>query len=576
MLEKVKKISTNNIFDFHFVTVLVFSLFICLPFVKHYVNGDDSFFHVANIIAYGENLFKFPYKIFPDFYNNLGYGIGLFYPPLPHAIGGIIYSLGVGAIESLKILKVIIVSFSGITMYFLGRKLFKDNSKGMIAAILYISQSYFFTDLFFRDALNESFVFIFIPLVFLGIYYLFEENNRKRFYIYFILGYTGIIYSHLVMSVWFTIFFIIFLLLFIKKIIKKKLFIPLLISFLIIFVLSATYTVPLLEQKLFGFNSIFQPVARNEKNWVIPYYSFFLQVVSIANADGGKLVFFFGFATIILSGFTIFGLINQTLDKTIKKYCQSFIILFVLIMLFVCLNPIWRFVPNLLLSIQFPWRLVTYASFFLCLFATAGLDSVYKLSKKDSTNIIVILLCLLVVLINMTKVVFIDNFMSLSRTLEPKGITYHNLKEKVLWAGCGWDNEYLTTAADSHHNELLAREPNKILLLKGTADVKTIKNNVPDMTFSVKNIKTSAILELPRIYYLGYKIISPKGKRIKYKQSEYGLIQITIKNEGIYHLKYTGTKLFEFFLVIKIVTVVFIIWSLFNWYKCYRKRRKKK
>ena len=106
----------------------------------------------------------------------------------------VIKNFGYSYILAIRLVKVIIVILSGINMYFLGYKVYKSKLKGMFAALFYLSSSYFFVDFYMRDALNESMIFIFMPLIFLSLIYLFNENNNKIFYILFISGYIGMIY----------------------------------------------------------------------------------------------------------------------------------------------------------------------------------------------------------------------------------------------------------------------------------------------------------------------------------------------------------------------------------------------
>ena len=194
-LDILNNLKTSKYINIYTITIFLFSLFMFLPMFFNYFLGDDTTFHAANISARGLNLSNVFLKILPEVGNNLGYGIGIFYPMLPHLLGGLILNFisifGLGEYATLKILKFIVIFGSGIFMYLFSSKLFKSKNHGLIASLFYISSSYFFTDIYSRDALNESFVFIFIPLIFLGIYYLFQEkvrhNHKVKYYLEIIL-----------------------------------------------------------------------------------------------------------------------------------------------------------------------------------------------------------------------------------------------------------------------------------------------------------------------------------------------------------------------------------------------------
>ena len=192
-----------------------------------------------------------------------------------------------GVVTTETILHFLIFFTSGITMYWLGKEVFKDDKKGLFAALFYITYNYFFVDVIVRDALNESFMFVFMPLVFLGLYYLFNNHDVKRFYLFFVIGYIGLMYSHLVMSVWFTIFLLLFLLFYVKEIFKKKNFWHLCLAALMILIFTSTFTVPMMEHKLSGIDyvSFIERKWTYDSVWTMPWHGFFLNY-SYATGSG--------------------------------------------------------------------------------------------------------------------------------------------------------------------------------------------------------------------------------------------------------------------------------------------------
>ena len=94
---------------------------------------------------------------------------------------------------------------------------------------------------------------------------------------------------------------------------------------------------------------------------------------------------------------------------------------------------------------------------------------------------------------------------------------------------------------------------------KGTAKVKIINNEVPNMEFKVSNIKEKTTLELPRLYYLGYKIEDEDGHEIKYLKNKNGFISIVINKEGSYYVTYPGTLGYQISKTIVIITSIVCI-----------------
>ena len=61
-------------------------------------------------------------------------------------------------------------------MYKFTKEISGNNDVGILASILYMTFPYHLTDFLIRNALGEFLSFVFIPLVFLGIYNLFYEE----------------------------------------------------------------------------------------------------------------------------------------------------------------------------------------------------------------------------------------------------------------------------------------------------------------------------------------------------------------------------------------------------------------
>ncbi|MBR2289521.1 MAG: hypothetical protein IJ867_02670 [Clostridia bacterium] len=67
---------------------------------------------------------------------------------------------------------------SGVAMYYFAKKITDDRNVGVLAGVLYMVMPYHLTDMYIRGSLGEFLSFIFIPIVFLGLYHLFHEEKR--------------------------------------------------------------------------------------------------------------------------------------------------------------------------------------------------------------------------------------------------------------------------------------------------------------------------------------------------------------------------------------------------------------
>lgn len=549
-LDILNNLKTSKYINIYTITIFLFSLFMFLPMFFNYFLGDDTTFHAANISARGLNLSNVFLKILPEVGNNLGYGIGIFYPMLPHLLGGLILNFisifGLGEYATLKILKFIVIFGSGIFMYLFASKLFKDKNKGLMASLFYISSSYFFVDIYSRDALNESFVFIFIPLIFLGIYYLFQENDKFKFYLCFVSGYTLMMYSHLVLSVWLTLIFIVFLLLFVKDIFKKENFISLVIAALLILIFTSPFIIPLIEHMLNGEYIIFD-TKLSTLTWTLDLKQFFVQISDITGSHN-YLFTNFNIVVILLSLVVLFKIFTKKIPSYRRKFIVGFLLITIISVILVCNNTIWYYTPDFLNNLQFPWRMCAFITFGISLFATEGMDVFYSLFKKKFIPVA----SLLIITILASNVYY-----NIQNIQYVKSLPY-NIND-----GMGWGYEYLPLETKNNMTYFEKRNDNKIKIEKGRAKVKVISNNVPRMEFSVNDIKESVTLELPRLYYLGYKIVDEDGKEINYFKNDKGLISIKLNKDGKYYVSYPGTTSYQIAKVVCIFTATICIIIIF-------------
>ena len=195
--------------DIKFLGVIILvGIITMLPmFLSSYKSSHDTKFHLANIVSLTEqieNNFFFPSKIVSNIGNDFGYGTALFYSPLAHYPTAYLNVIINNPTISLKIVHFLGLILSGVTMYLLAKTVSKNRFLGLLSAIIYMLFPYHLSDIYIRDSLDENFLFVFLPLIFLGLYELLN-NNYKKFYIYFIIGYVGGIFSHLIIMCYLTI-----------------------------------------------------------------------------------------------------------------------------------------------------------------------------------------------------------------------------------------------------------------------------------------------------------------------------------------------------------------------------------
>lgn len=166
----------------YFLIILIASIIISLPLLKSNtdVYFDDGIQHIGRAYeTYLEIQNNDNPKILSNLTNGFGYSWNLFYGPLSTILILIAKIITETFINSYKLVLFIGILFSGITMYKFVSNLTKNKIIGTIAGILYMTMPYHLNDMYIRNALGEFLSYIFIPLVFSGMYKLFNKEKGE-------------------------------------------------------------------------------------------------------------------------------------------------------------------------------------------------------------------------------------------------------------------------------------------------------------------------------------------------------------------------------------------------------------
>ena len=173
--------------------------------------SHDLKFHTARImnIVYAILDGQTIPTIAPDYCNGFGYSWTLFYGGLfPYLV--LLVSLIVENIYvSIKIVLFFIILFSAITMYNLINDISKSKKLALLIAIFYILAPYKLIDVYLRLAVGELLAFVFIPMVFHGLYNIIKDNGNKHYLL--VIGVVGTVYAHnisLIMVLIFALYFL--------------------------------------------------------------------------------------------------------------------------------------------------------------------------------------------------------------------------------------------------------------------------------------------------------------------------------------------------------------------------------
>lgn len=530
------------------VTIILLSKFFILPRLY----GHDTAFHIGNITAlsktinlkniFGLNLVTFESNIF-------GYGTYLFYPKIPHLIAAYLLLLTKNIYTSMGIVYFITTLLSGIFMYLLANKIFNNKKVSFIASLIYMTIPYHIGEIYIRDAFAENFMFMANPLIFLGIYSL-KEDDYKIFFLTFIPGYIIGMNSHLLSMIFVTIFIGLYILFNIKKFFTKKKILSLLLSTLIVTGITLPFLVTIIEHRIFDMYIVFKDNTITSRTGVlqsvislkdyinqIPYYD--------------MITVFFNYTTIISIFLVILLLIikRKDIDKEISKKQINLLLFIIIIIVIMTSNTLWNHIPKYLLNIQFIWRLCVILDAFIALLA-ASLFIHYndKIIHKITYPIIAIL-------------IVVEGFLNINY-YGPLVLTNENVTNTL--SVMGWSLEYLPVTAlfndKNYPNPNFLIRDNSIQTENENIKINIINDSFPNLEFKVENVNERTILELPRMYYLGYELVNKNNEQQELSINyESGLTNAKIFKSDTYYLTYKGTKLYKISKVIRTLTLLSIL-----------------
>lgn len=513
--------------------ILLFALLLMMPMVINpYHENDDTIYHVANVISLTDSISMHGVlgsPILPNLANGLGYASHLLYPPLSHTITAwvncVFSNFGLSVTQSFKFVHVVVFFLSGITMYGLAFKLSKNKKVAFFASLIYLSSPYHLSEHYVRDAIAELFVFPFLPMIISGVVSLLEKDTKK-FYPLFVIGYVGGILSHFTLMIYFTIFLAIFLLIYHRKVFKKEFLVPFCIATLSVILITLFFLVPMIEYKIRGGIAVFM---EGVMSWGVYGTSLWPhEFLPFSHFHDGVTYAF------LLPTFALF-IITCIQYKKLESIPYARGLIIVLALCFFCSTKLFYFdiLPSLFYMIQFAWR--------LCAFICIGVSLFAPLCIRNISNKTMVLLILLFASFSLIEIHY---------RCENEFI-HTNEETVVSGAAMGWQHEYLPENAFKNEEYYENRSHDVIVKSGGVATI--LEDNVPKLIFEASE---NSILELPRLYYIGYVLKNQNGEVVPIYENENGLIEVEIKKDDVYTLDFFGTTYDRIANIVSIVSLI--------------------
>ena len=525
MKEKIKKIRYGIII---FIVAIIVSIPLYWKNFNYY--ADDGVQHIARAFLTSEEMKNGErFTVLSRLENGFGYSWDLFYGPLSSFSVAVIGNIFNNIIVGYKIVLFLGLFLSGVSMYCFAKKVTDDRNVGMLASILYMTMPYHLTDMYIRGAISEFLSFIFIPIVFLGLYNLFHEENRNWV---LVIGAVGLIITHNLMTIICVLISFVYIAINLPKLKVKQIREKLFFNIVFILCISSFFWLPFFGTSVSTRYEVYETgkMATSES---VANTGILLRQLAVTYNDG-SYVFEFGPHILIMLCFTIAAF--RRIVPEMKKEYIFFLLIGVLSTFMATKYFPWKWLGEKASFIQFAWRMLEISSVCFSLVCAINLGIVIKNFKFVD----VIVLGSIAVFYVFALKGFVP--VTEDKLQNPKDMDYGFVtgRNTDCLVGMG-KNEYLPKNAYDNYFYLATRE-NDILVLEGEANIDKFEKNGNKMSAKIE-IPKEALLELPYVYYPGYRA-TIDGATIETFESKNGFLAVGLGklSKADLNVEYTGTS----------------------------------
>lgn len=549
--------NSKSQFRLFFGVLVLLSAFMTLVYGPVYEHpGYDYYFHLTRFDALITALREGNFPFYTDHVAALGYGYlsKVFYSDiilLPFAVLGVF----TGAYPAYEVMLFTMTILCGLFMYGMVKAVCKNPYVAFLAAILYTFSVYRLFDIYHRGALGEVFAFTFLPVVFWGLYHIVKGDCRKWYII--AIGFSLMIFSHVISTVLTFITVLIFLVVYYKDFVKEpKRFYYLALAGVVTLVITSSYIFPLLEQMQ---SNTFK---YEDNDWSLPsrtkltplYFIWALLCGFVFPKD--IMIVGIGILLVILVWLRFF---IKGEDKILKGVDTGVFIGVFYLIASSSIFPWGRFPFTLFSFIQYPSRLFLFVTFFFAIAGAYYLSQLFVKNKQRMIVIVFIVLCTGVTLYmhsNNYKYMQETYITESNATPAPGNFFYLN------------GAEYVPERVESAY--FIQERGDSIISLHNGVEVKG-QNRTGNILSADVIVHNTDSLELPLFYYKGY-VAKLNNKEVAVEQSRHGLIQIPAAETGHIEVYYAGTPIQKISWYVTLVSILGLLLYIY----LYNKRNKKK
>lgn len=487
---------------------------------------------------------SFPVRWVPDLGYGYGYPIFNFYGPFPYYVGGVTHLIGIDSLTSTKIMFGIGILLAGITMFYFSKKWFGVMG-GLTSAVLYMYFPYHAVNIYVRGAVGEYYAYAFLPLIFLGLFTLWEDSakkDHKKMLPSLLLISLGVFFtsiSHnlsILMVLLLLIPFMLGILFFTKR--KIHFATVVIFSLLLGLLLSAFYIFPaFLEKDLTNVSSQVGGGANFNDHFVClkqywgsqwGYGGSIKGCMDGLSFELGKFNIGLVILSLIVLGFSIKRKKSGEQEKVVIAAFSLLLLAFLLTIS--ASSSLWNLIP-LMAYIQYPWRFINFIGLFLSFIA----GYLVYFAKNWNKRVAIGLLFIVVIL---TISLNIGRFAPEKTTDHPA--SYYENKEYLQYEVSKISDEYLPSGFGVPKTQ--SQVPTQKLILLKTAGKIDLQVNKPTYQKYSYSIERDGVFHANTAYFPGWKAYL-NGKPVPIVQTVDGMNISVPKGQGIFELKLVQTPI---------------------------------
>lgn len=327
--------------------------------------------------------------------SHMGYGFGFplfnYYPQLPYFVGEIFRLVGFSFVDTVKATFFLSIVGSGVAMYLLARE-FWGRIGGILSSAFYIWAPYHSVDIFVRGAMNETWAFVWFPLILWSSYKIITKA-QFRYIVFLTLSWFALLNTHNLMAMIFVPIFVGWAIIWLIK--EKSWFTgpQLMISGVWALSLSAFFTIPaFLEKNLVHVESMvvgyYEYIAHFTSTGQLLFSRFWGYGPSAWGIADDKMSFQIGHIHWIFSLIVIAFVLTRFVKRRKFDITDVLIVFFFAIGWFAAFmtqfrsTPIWLVLDPFIKYLQFPWRFLALVVFSFSFLAGGAISLVGKDGKR--------------------------------------------------------------------------------------------------------------------------------------------------------------------------------------------------